>query len=122
MEIHLKGQGTHPKLLFDRKEVILPIVPLNIQSKCVFRVLNDGYENLMLQYNIIQEFGPVGLELDFPEGKNLGITKNKLKVEAKFSYKKPISFSVPVEFYDDQNRSYQIIISGTSDNCLMTNY
>ncbi len=61
---------------------------------------------MSLQYSVIQEFGNVGLELEFPEGKNLGITKNKLKVEAKFTFKKPISFSVPVEFYDDQNRVY----------------
>lgn len=30
MDISLKGEGAFPRLLFDRKEVILPVVPLNI--------------------------------------------------------------------------------------------
>ena len=81
--------------------MILPVVPLNMQSKCLFRILNDGYENLSLNYKINKEYGDIGLELDFIDGKNLGITKNKLKVEAKFSLKKVISFSVPIDFYDD---------------------
>ena len=101
MEVILKGQGANPRILFDRKEVILPVVPLNVQSRCCFRIINNGYENLTLNYSIIQEFGNVGLELEFPEGRNLGITKNKIKVEAKFQFKKPISFSIPVEFFDE---------------------
>lgn len=72
-----------------------------MQSKCLFRILNDGYENLSLNYKINKEYGDIGLELDFIDGKNLGITKNKLKLEAKFSFKKAISFSVPIDFYDD---------------------
>jgi hypothetical protein len=114
--------GANPRILFDRKEVILPVVPLNVQSRCSFRIINNGYENLTLNYSIIQEFGNVGLELDFPEGKNLGITKNKIRVEARFHYKRPISFSIPVEFFDENQRTYSIIISGTTDNCIFTNY
>ena len=48
MDVFLKGQGSHPRILFDRKEVILPVVPLNVQSRCLFRVINYGYENLTL--------------------------------------------------------------------------
>ena len=51
-ELTFKGQGAFPRLVFDRKEVILPIVPLDIQSRCVFRILNDGYENLNIKYDI----------------------------------------------------------------------
>ena len=32
--------------------MILPIVPLGITSKCTFRILNDGYENLNLSHTI----------------------------------------------------------------------
>jgi hypothetical protein len=35
MKIKLKGEGIFPKITFDRKEIILPTVPLNITSKCV---------------------------------------------------------------------------------------
>ena len=30
MDIVLKGEGLFPRLLFDRKEIILPVVPLNV--------------------------------------------------------------------------------------------
>ena len=36
MKIKLKGEGIFPKITFDRREIILPTVPLNILSRCVF--------------------------------------------------------------------------------------
>ena len=41
--IRLKGEGAYPKLLFDRREVILPVVPLGIESRCTFKIENEGY-------------------------------------------------------------------------------
>ncbi|KAL4498636.1 hypothetical protein ABPG72_019754 [Tetrahymena utriculariae] len=122
IDITLKGEGAFPKLLFDRKEIILPIVPLGVEAKCVFRIINSGYENLNLKYKIVDDISKLNIDLAFPEGKNLGITKNKIKVEATFSSKKPISFTTRIEFYDDAERSYDIQISGTTDNSLFTNY
>ncbi len=55
LDLVLKGEGAFPRLLFDRKEVILPVVPLHVEAKCTFRILNDGYENLNLKYKIIQD-------------------------------------------------------------------
>ena len=49
-EIVLRGEGAYPKMLFDRKEIILPIVPLGIPSRSTFNLINDGYENLNLRY------------------------------------------------------------------------
>ena len=49
----MKGEGAFPRLIFDRKEILLPVVPLDIESKCIFKVYNDGYENLNLKYKII---------------------------------------------------------------------
>lgn len=56
MKIKFKGEGIFPKITFDRREVILPTVPLNIASKCVnfyiyqtFRIFNEGYDNFNLK-------------------------------------------------------------------------
>ena len=49
----MKGYGSYPKLSFDRREIILPIVPLNILAVSHFYVINDGYEKLVLRHNII---------------------------------------------------------------------
>ena len=122
MDITLKGEGLFPRLLFDRKEIILPVVPLNIQATCLFRIVNDGYENLNLKYKIIQDISNINVDLNFLEGKNLGITKNRLKIQAFFKSNKPLSFTTRIEFYDDTGRIYTIPISGTSDNCLFTNF
>lgn len=75
MDIVLKGEGAYPRLLFDRKEVILPVVPLEVESKCIFRVINDGYENLNLKHKILQDISKIDVDINFPDGKNLGITR-----------------------------------------------
>ena len=36
--IELKGEDTEPKIFFDNREIILPVVPLGIQSKATFLV------------------------------------------------------------------------------------
>ncbi|CAD8120827.1 unnamed protein product [Paramecium sonneborni] len=120
VEITMSGSGAYLRLLFDKKEVILPVVPLNIQSKCYFRVINDSYENLNLKYNWAEEISNFNLEFRFPEGSTLGVAKNKLTVEVVFSNKKPISFTTRVEFIDEA-KVYIINISGTTDNCIFTN-
>ena len=121
LEITLKGSGSFPKLVFDRREVILPSVPLGITSKSIFRVINDGYENLNLRHQVADELNIFDLNINFPEGKNLGVTKSKIKVEVSFKSNKPLSFTTKLEFFDD-SRSYTIPISGTTDNCLFTNF
>lgn len=52
----------------------------------------------------------------------MGITSNKLRVEAIFKSNKPVSFTTRCEFYDEGGKTYCIPISGTTDNCLLTNY
>ena len=48
------------------------------------------------------------------------MAKSQLKVDVLFSHKKPLSFTTRVEFVDEA-RVYSIYISGTTDNCLLTN-
>lgn len=78
----LKGEGAYPRLLFDRKEVILPIVPLGFKAETVFRIISDGYDNVNIEAEIPQDLGKVALTLDFPDQKNLGLTMKKIKVIA----------------------------------------
>ena len=77
LEMVFLGVASNPRLNFDRREIILPIVPLGIPSKCEFRIYNDGYENMTLRHNIPQELGPVNLSVAYPEKNNLGVTKTK---------------------------------------------
>jgi len=61
-------------MLFDRKEIIIPPVPLKVESRCTFRIINDGYENLNLNYKI-QDIYNLNIKINWIEGRNLGITK-----------------------------------------------
>lgn len=122
-EMTLKGQGAHPKLLFDRREVILPISPIDIEAKAIFKVINDGFENLTLEPpKVAADVGSVPLEFKFLDGDNLGITKSKVRVEVSVKLKKTMSFTTRIEFVDDEKHVYPIMISGTVDNSLLTNF
>ena len=63
MKIKFNGEGIFPKITFDRREVILPTVPLNIVSKCViiynlFLKTNDNtkIDSLLHWLNFENEF------------------------------------------------------------------
>ena len=77
MEIYLKGEATYPRILFDRSEILLPVVPLGITSRSVFKVINDGYENFALKHNIPEDLGPLNLQIMYLDGKNIGVTRSK---------------------------------------------
>lgn len=121
-EILLKGEGASPRLLFDRREVILPITPLDTYARSTFRIINDGYENLNIATpKVSADLGSIELQFRFPDGNSVNnITKTKLKVEVSVKYKKPISFTTRIDIFDDENIAYPIIVSGTIDNCLLT--
>jgi len=82
----------------------MPVVPLNIKSRAIFKVINDGYENLNLdkKIRVMEELGNVKMDVKFLDGKTLGIGKNKLKIECSFSNNRPLSFTTRLEFSDDQ--------------------
>ena len=120
--IRLRGEGAYPKLLFDRREVILPVVPLNVESKCTFKIENEGYQNLILQHYLTQDIGAFNLKVDLPDGKTLGSSTNQLRVEVSFVSAKPISFTTKLVFQDESKNTYPIFVSGTADNCLLTNF
>ena len=122
-EVLLKGEGAHPKLLFDRREVILPLSPLDTMAKSTFRIINDGYENLTINKpKVSADLGSIELEFRFPDGQSVNnITKTRLKVEVGVKYKKPISFTTRIDVFDDENVAYSLMVSGTVDSCLLTN-
>ena len=55
----------------------------------VFKIFNEGYDNYNLKHNIITELGSINLKANYIEGKNLSVTKTKIRVELQFSNSKP---------------------------------
>lgn len=64
----VKGLGAIPRVTFDKREIIMPIVPLGITSKASFSIINEGYTNVELKYKINKDPGRIPLKLAFPEG------------------------------------------------------
>jgi len=67
----VSGVAAKPRLLFDRREVILPPVPLGNVSKSMFKIINDGFENMKLTNKPLPEY----FTILYPEGDLLGVTK-----------------------------------------------
>ena len=137
------------QLSFDVPEVVLPPVPLGVQSRAVFHVINTGYDYLELRHRIptdaslSQVLGSamrchlnfvfsvyllvffslqVPIKLFFPEGSITSLAKPVLPVEVQFLSKRPVAFTANVEFMDESGGSFVMPVSGTADNSLLTVY
>lgn len=122
LPLRFKGCGTVPKLTFDRREIVLPIVPLGIRSRCLFYIINEGYESLEVRYRLPTDNIRIPLTINFPEGQQLGITRPKIPVEIFFHSSKPSSFCAKIEFLDNDAGSYTLPVSGTTENCVLTTH
>jgi hypothetical protein len=123
MEIAAKGFGANPALTFDRKEIIMPTVPLDVPSKMTFFIGNEGFESLDLKYKIAGD-GKLPVSLAFPDGQTITSTHmhSQLPVEVTFLSKKPMTFTVNIDFYDDADGIFSIPVTCCADNSLVTNY
>ena len=120
--IQLKANGMYPKLNFSVDEVILPAVPLGLKSKARFDLINNGYDQLEVSYQLPIDSAHIPLKITFPEGKAIGLSKATLPVDVSFASRKPMAFTAKIEFMDAGGNRFTIPVSGTSDACLLTNY
>ncbi|CAG9335550.1 unnamed protein product [Blepharisma stoltei] len=122
LTLTLRGEGSIPRISFDRRYVILPITPLGISSKSIFKINNEGYQNVELKYRLPKDAGRIPLQLNFPDGQTLGSTKQKIPVEVIFNSDRALSFTANLDFFDNEGNKFTIAISGTADNCLFTSF
>ena len=60
------------------------------------------------------------LTLSFPEGKLIGLAKEKLPVLVSFASTKTTSFNTKVDILDEEGRQYSLPVTGTTDASLLT--
>lgn len=92
----VKGLGSLAMLSFNTREVILPVVPLGVESKAVFVIVNQGYDNLELRHRLPADVSKVPLRLEFPEGVVVSKAKKELPVEVMLHVVPFLSLSPPV--------------------------
>lgn len=61
------------------------------------------------------------MQIEFPLGTLIGIAKQSLPVLLSFASATPISFTANIDFMDEEGTRYSLPITGTTDNCLLTN-
>ena len=123
LEVVVEGRAAHPKIIFDKREVIMPVVPLSIESRACLKIINEGYTNIELSYKLDADESLKSLiNVVFPEGKKIIPGKLELPVYLTFVSKSPLSFSAKLEIFDNTGKCYPIIISGTAENSLLTCY
>jgi hypothetical protein len=120
-EITLKGEAAYPKVMFDRRQIIMPVVPLGVESRCFFRIINEGFQTVSFKARPSDEFNIVPLKIEFNDGTSLGSRKKAMKVEVSFKSLKAISFTTRIDIVDDQEGTWSIYCSGTTENSLLTN-
>ena len=107
LSLELAGVGRQPQLRFDTDHVLLPAVPLNIESSATFRVVNDGYDNLDLTFRLPSDTENIPLQLHFPEGTLVGIAKASIPVVVTFASSKAASFTADAAFLDQDGATRQ---------------
>ena len=119
--LSLNGSGVYPRIVFDCQEILLPAVPLNVESRALFHVANDGYDSLDLTHKLPINC-QVPVEVEFPKGKSIGLGTDKIPVIVSFKSEKAISLHTKIDFFDADGSCYSIKVTGCSDNSIFTNY
>ncbi len=70
-----QGVGVHPSIKFDRREVLLAPTPPGVPQKVSFFVINNGFDNLDLQYDIAADSKHLPINVSFPNGTMLNVVR-----------------------------------------------
>ena len=116
-----RGSGVFPSLNFSTQLVAFQTVPLGITSRASFTVISCGYDALELNYRLSPSV-TVPVTVEFPDGKEVGLTQQEVKVVVSFSSPQAISFYGQLIFFDKSNEKFAVNISGCADNCFFSNY
>jgi len=120
LTLTLGAKAATPRLVYDRPEVVLPTVPLGMQARAAFYVINEGYDNLQIDYRLPADTVRMPLQLRFPEGRLVGYSRKKLLLLVTFAAKKPMSFTAKIELLDMEGNRFPINVTATADNSLLT--
>lgn len=131
--IQVRGIGANPRLeVEDPHErdgyirgpgdvFVLPTVPLGVKSRVRFYVRNCGFESIQLKYRLPPHI-PVTIDVDFPDGRALGVATPKVAVVISFSSDTPVSFASALQLLDTDGNIYMVPIAGAADNCILSTH
>ena len=119
--VFVRGSGVFPRMSFSSHHVELPTVPLDTTSRAQFQVINNGYQALTLKYKISPAI-TVPLELTFPDGQEIGISRESIRVIVSCRCPTAVSWAGSIEFSDEDGERFTTEVSGCAENSILTNY
>ncbi|XP_078698604.1 cilia- and flagella-associated protein 47-like isoform X8 [Branchiostoma floridae x Branchiostoma belcheri] len=134
--LQLRGNMRSPRVTFDPLQVVLMPVPLATEVSAEFSIVASAYtkpSSIKVEIPDIElDDGSVAsvLKVDFPKGQNIQPCSQDAGQEEPFVFPcvvtfaspRPVSFSQPITFVDDEGRSFTFHVSATADNCVLSNY
>lgn len=101
-------------------DILLLQVPLGIASVSRVCILNDGYDNLELTVRLPPDSSHLPISVSFPEGKLIGLAKERLPLEVRCCSSKPLGFTTTVDLLDEDGRAFSLVVTGAADNCSLS--
>lgn len=95
-------------------------VPLGVASTRRVYVVNDGYDNLELSVRLPPDSGRLPVSVSFPEGKLIGLAKERLPLEVRCCASRPLGFTTCVDLLDEDGRAFSLVVTGAADNCSLS--
>jgi hypothetical protein len=115
-----KGSGIFARLGFSTSEITLPTVPLEINSRAEFDIINYGYSNCFVKHKL----GPSlngKVNVTYPDGAELSTSKESIRCVVTAKFNVPTSWSGTIEFLDDNGEKFPVEVAGCTDNSVLTN-
>ncbi|XP_035825915.1 cilia- and flagella-associated protein 47 [Aplysia californica] len=134
--LEIYGELKAPEIWFDPHSIVLTPVPLMTEVSAEFTLLASHYRKLnkitvvLPEIECEDETKITPLSVDFlqgPEIKPCSGTEGQvdpfaLPCKVVFSSPKPVSFSQPIIFSDEEGNTFSLQVTATADNCLLTCY
>ena len=93
---------------------------MGYKSTTTFRIFNDGYDSLSLRCKIPNNIDGLPIKFEWVEGRRLGVTQKKIRINVSFQWDRPLSFTKKLVFIAKEGMEFPIMISGTTDNSIFT--
>jgi hypothetical protein len=112
MTLLCQGSGVFPRITFSKQHLQLPTVPLGVMSRNFFSIMNNGYSSLRMNYKVSPNI-PVPIEVSYPDGDEIGIMVDKIRVFVGARSSTPVSWTGKIEVCKNvyfRLKSFKIVI------------
>lgn len=83
-------------------------------------LINAGFDNLELSVRLPADAARAPVTVSFPEGRLIGLAKERLPVDITVAGSRPLAFSAVVDFLDEEGRAFGLRVTAAVDSCCLS--